>query len=105
MTKLVSDIDEGIFCEPDITNLVQQLSMAKAEDVVSRIASQESEKNIYEGADAVLGCDSLFEFKGEIFGKPSNNEEAFDRWKRMSSEKGVIHTGHTLIFNPFLLNF
>ena len=45
----------------------------------------------------ILGCDSIFEFKGEAYGKPLNKEEAFIRWKKMSGEVGFLHTGHTLI--------
>ena len=49
----------------------------------------------------ILGCDSIFEFKGEAYGKPSNKEEAFIRWKEMSGEFGFLHTGHTLIIGNF----
>ena len=49
----------------------------------------------------ILGCDSIFEFKGEAYGKPSNKEEAFNRWKKMSGESGFLHTGHTLIIGNF----
>ena len=49
----------------------------------------------------ILGCDSIFEFKGEAFGKPSNKEEAFIRWKKMSGEFGFLHTGHTLMIGNF----
>tara|TARA_B100000700_G_C14793516_1_gene737049 strand:+ start:164 stop:802 length:639 start_codon:yes stop_codon:yes gene_type:complete len=98
---MVSDIEESDFDDSDITLLVQKLSFAKAEKVLSRIINQKSKNNAFDKAFAVLGCDSLFEFKGEIFGKPSSKEEAFDRWKRMSAEKGVIHTGHTLLFTRF----
>ena len=49
----------------------------------------------------ILGCDSIFEFKGEAYGKPSNKEEAFIRWKKMSGEFGFLHTGHTLIIGNF----
>tara|TARA_Y100001968_G_scaffold220407_1_gene203262 strand:- start:805 stop:1443 length:639 start_codon:yes stop_codon:yes gene_type:complete len=97
---MVSDIDEGCFENSEITLLVQRLSFAKAEEVFARVRSLNSRNNIFEKPLAVLGCDSLFEFKGDIFGKPSTNEEAFERWKRMSSEKGEIHTGHTLLFSP-----
>ena len=49
----------------------------------------------------ILGCDSIFEFKGEAYGKPSNKEEAFIRWKKMSGESGFLHTGNTLIIGNF----
>jgi len=49
----------------------------------------------------ILGCDSIFEFRGEAYGKPSNKEEAFIRWKKMSGKFGFLHTGHTLIIGNF----
>ena len=49
----------------------------------------------------ILGCDSIFEFKGEAYGKPEDKEEAFIRWKKMSGEFGFLHTGHTLIIGNF----
>ena len=52
-------------------------------------------------AAGVSLCDSIFEFKGEAYGKPLNKEEAFIRWKKMSGEVGFLHTGHTLIIGNF----
>ena len=49
----------------------------------------------------ILGCDSIFEFKGEAYGKPSDKEEAFIRWKKMSGEFGILHTGHSLLIGNF----
>ena len=44
-----------------------------------------------------MGCDSLFEFEGEVFGKPINKEQLISRWERMSGKSGFLHTGHCLI--------
>ena len=52
----------------------------------------------------VLGCDSIFEFKGKAFGKPLNNQEAYERWLLMSSNSGYLHTGHTILFCEFSTN-
>ena len=49
----------------------------------------------------ILGCDSIFEFNGRAFGKPSSKEEAYRRWSKMSGEFGFIHTGHTLLICTF----
>ena len=48
----------------------------------------------------MLGCDSLFEFEGELFGKPKDSNEAFMRWKKMSTKSGLLHTGHVLLSKP-----
>ena len=45
----------------------------------------------------VLGCDSVFEFDGEPYGKPHEPEIARERLRRMSGRHGVLHTGHWLV--------
>jgi septum formation protein len=47
--------------------------------------------------DAVLGCDSLLVFEGEVFGKPADAAEAVARWQRMSGGRAELHTGHCLL--------
>ncbi len=101
---LVSDIDEDAFYYKDISKLVQALSAAKAESVISIIKTNNGLNNDSRNINAVIACDSLFEFKGEIFGKPVNNQEALERWKRMSSQDGSLYTGHSLYFKPRLQN-
>ncbi len=93
---MVSHIDEDKFEDSDIKGLVQKLSIAKAESIASEILLNSSEKLMNLKNLAILGCDSLFEFNGMIFGKPKNHEEAIGRLKMMSQKSGVIHTGHCL---------
>ncbi len=45
----------------------------------------------------VLGCESVLEFDGAVYGKPVDAEDATARWKRMRGRSGVLHTGHHLI--------
>ena len=95
---IVSNFDEDKITDRNAKSLVKKLSYKKAEAVVLKILSNSEECNSNNKVEAVLGCDSLFEFKGEIFGKPSSKEEALDRWERMSSQFGELHTGHSLIY-------
>lgn len=44
----------------------------------------------------VLGCDSMLEIDGEVWGKPHTPEAARGRLRRMSGSSGVLHTGHCL---------
>ena len=48
-------------------------------------------------ADFVVGCDSMFGFDGEAFGKPGAPETARERIARMAGRSGVLHTGHQII--------
>jgi septum formation protein len=45
----------------------------------------------------VIGCDSVLEFEGEVLGKPADEAEAIDRWRRMRGRSGILHTGHCVI--------
>jgi septum formation protein len=45
----------------------------------------------------VLGCDSVLEFDGEIFGKALDAADAARRWRAMRGREGILHTGHCLI--------
>ena len=85
----VSGVDEDAIHHTDPTQLVQLLAKAKAQAV--REACTDS------SITAVLGCDSVLAFEGEVFGKPLHAAEAIDRWRRMASGWGELHTGHCLL--------
>ncbi|VDG75903.1 Maf-like protein [Actinobaculum suis] len=48
-------------------------------------------------ADFVLGCDSMFDFAGEVHGKPHSPAVARERLRQMRGKSGVLHTGHCLV--------
>lgn len=91
-TVLVSDVDEDAVTarygvtDPHDTALL--LARAKAEAVAALPEA--------EGA-LVLGCDSVFEFDGEAYGKPLTADVARERLLRMRGNAGVLHTGHWLV--------
>ena len=87
----VSGVDEDAISHPDPDQLVQLLARAKAGAVF--------ESGIAPEISAVLGCDSVLAFEGEVFGKPGDAAEAIARWKRMRGRWGELHTGHALL-NP-----
>lgn len=45
----------------------------------------------------ILGCDSVFEHKGQAYGKPHTAEKAIERIRTMSGTSGLLHTGHWLV--------
>ena len=99
--QISSNFDESLIKEKDISNLALELSFQKAKSLVLNIKEIElPEKFNYKSVE-ILGCDSIFEFKGRAFGKPSDKEEAYRRWSRMSGEFGFLHTGHTLLISTF----
>ena len=96
-----SNFDETSIKEKNICNLALELSFQKANYLSENFQKTLFPDEFYYGPLEILGCDSIFEFKGEAYGKPSDKEEAFTRWKKMSGEYGFLHTGHTLIIGNF----
>ena len=99
--QIASNFDETSIKEKNIFNLALKLSFQKANSLSENIQNISLPEEFKYGPLEILGCDSIFEFKGEAYGKPSDEEEAFIRWKKMSGEFGLLHTGHTLIIGNF----
>ena len=85
----ISGVDEESIQDPDPIQLVIRLAKAKA----SAVRSQLRDDNIA----AVLGCDSLFAFAGQVYGKPADSAQAIERWQQMRGSWGDLHTGHCLM--------
>lgn len=92
----VSGVDEESIQDPDPAELVQALALAKAQSVAQALAQAVAVLGAKQPLP-VLGCDSLFVFEGEVFGKPRDSEEAISRWRRMAGGWGELHTGHCLL--------
>lgn len=92
---IVSGVDEDAVIEAaqqehgplDAADVALTLARAKAEQVGTEHAP-----------DALLlGCDSVLELDGDVFGKPHSSQVAVERWQRMRGRTGTLHTGHWLI--------
>ena len=90
----VSGVDEDAIHHSDPSQLVQQLAQAKAMAVQRALPEAPRDQPPLR---AVLGCDSLLTFEGEVFGKPADAAEATARWRRMAGGWGELHTGHCLL--------
>lgn len=82
----VSDFDESQVKSRNTEELVQTLAKCKAQTVASQFDDA-----------LILGCDSVLEIHGEVYGKPESADEAIARWQRMRGQKGFLYTGHVLI--------
>ena len=96
--QISSFFDESLIKEENINKLALELSYCKADIVSKKIVDINLKERLNLTSFQILGCDSIFEFKGTAFGKPRNKEEAYKRWLEMSSNYGYLHTGHTLLF-------
>jgi len=99
--QISSNFDESSIKEKNISNLALELSFQKAKCLAENIQNISLPGEFNYSSLEILGCDSIFEFKGIAFGKPADKEEAFSRWKKMSGEFGFLHTGHTLLICDF----
>ena len=99
--QISSNFDESLIKEKNINKLALELSFQKANSLSENIQQISLPEECNYRPLEILGCDSIFEFNGEAYGKPSNKEEAFNRWKKMSGEFGFLHTGHTLMIGNF----
>ena len=96
--QLSSSFDESLVVEKNIKDLALKLSFSKAEIIKNKIKEINSNDNLHLTSFEILGCDSIFEFKGKAYGKPVDKEDAYQRWLEMSESYGFLHTGHTLLF-------
>jgi septum formation protein len=95
---MVSGVDEDQIQHPDPAQLVQLLAEAKASAVKLKV---EQSAGLNRLITAVLGCDSVLAFEGEVFGKPRDEAEAISRWQRMRGKWAELHTGHCLVLPSF----
>jgi septum formation protein len=98
---VVSGVDESLVEETDPARLATRLAELKAAAVAERLADADGDTDAAPGSLStrriVLGCDSVLELEGAIFGKPADRDEAEARWRRMRGRRGVLHTGHCLV--------
>ena len=73
--QISSDFDETTIQEKNIFNLALELSFQKANSLSENIPTTLFPKEFNYGPLEILGCDSIFEFKGEAYGKPSGNKK------------------------------
>ena len=96
--QVASSFDESTIKDKNIINLASELSYSKASNTLAKIVNSNQRFKFDNSSLQILGCDSIFEFKGSAFGKPKNKQEAYERWLLMTSNYGYLHTGHTLLF-------
>ena len=80
---------ENFLKDAPVSNIVQELSIAKAKNVL--------DNNISLAEGILIAADSMLEFDNKPFGKPLTADVAIQRWKSMRGKTGILHTGHTII--------
>ena len=95
--QIPSGFDESSIKEENIKELALKLSTSKALDLFNKYKEEQPSRLRKFSSIEILACDSIFEFKGEAYGKPTNKNEAYQRWKALSGSYGYLHTGHCLL--------
>ncbi len=95
-----SDCEEHTdFTAPD--EVVRDLSLQKARDVQKKAAEKYPDEDIL-----VLSADTIVSYKGEILGKPADEQDAFDMLSMLSGRTHEVYTGVTLMSKEgVILNF
>jgi len=70
--QISSDFDETTIQEKNICKLALELSFQKANSLSKNIQKTSLAEEFKYDPLKILGCDSIFEFKGEAYGKPSD---------------------------------
>ncbi|MCW2782443.1 MAG: septum formation inhibitor Maf [Marmoricola sp.] len=83
---VVSGVDESKVDAEDAPALVLRLAQLKAVAVAANAPRA-----------LVIGCDSVLELEGEVYGKPEDEADAVARWRLMRGNSGILHTGHCVI--------
>lgn len=81
-TVKVSQVDESAITAPNPAALAQALGREKCLAV-----SRENPGAL------VLGCDTVVEFQGQVFGKPRDKEDARRMLTALSGQTHLVHTG------------
>ena len=93
-TVKVSDVDESKITAPTPAELAKALGRAKC----LAVAAGEPDA-------LVLGCDTVVEFEGEVFGKPKSREDAQRMLRAFSGKRHYVHTGVCLAQGEHIENF
>ncbi|MDO5740853.1 MAG: nucleoside triphosphate pyrophosphatase [Ornithinimicrobium sp.] len=94
---MVSGVDE----DAELAQAQARYGELSPADVALTLARAKCEAVVQAQApDAlVLGCDSVLELDGQIYGKPIEPAVAIERWRLMRGQVGILHTGHWIVDN------
>ncbi len=97
---MVSDADENIEESLSPDELVKRLSLIKATAVKEELSAKGAD-----GDSAVIGADTVVFHKGEILGKPKDEEDAFRMLKSLCGDTHSVYTGVTVLLGDETITF
>lgn len=90
----VSDVDESGISADSPRQLAQALARAKCLAVAALAP-----------CDTVLGCDTVVELDGQVFGKPRDPDDARRMLQALSGKRHLVHTGVCIARGDRVENF
>ena len=78
----VSDFDESVLTAPTPKQTAENLAFGKCMAVAGRFPGE-----------VVIGCDTVVEYKGKVFGKPHSKEDARAMLTALAGADHYVHTG------------
>lgn len=88
----VSSVDESAITAPTPVQLAQALAKAKCLAVAAQNPGR-----------LVLGCDTVVEYQGQVFGKPKDKGDARRMLTALSGDSHLVHTGVCLARDGHIL--
>ena len=100
--KIMNDIGlSPVIVEPTVDEELEVRNMTEAKTAPSvslHLARLKAESVLGPEVDGiVIGGDSVFEFDGQLYGKPLHPDIARERWRKMRGNQGVLYSGLWLI--------
>ena len=83
---IVSGVDESSTSATDPAELVMELALAKASAVAAAVND-----------GLVIGADSVLDLDGVVLGKPTDIDDARQRWAALAGRSGVLRTGQAVL--------
>lgn len=92
---VVSGVDESALAGTASPVLVQNLAERKAAAVAERLADRLAAPDC--PPMLVIGCDSVLDVNGIVYGKPADAAAATAGWRAVRRRRAVVWTGHCVI--------
>lgn len=93
---VVPDVDESTVDGETPEQLVMRLSKLKAKAVSQRLSDNEA---------VIIAADTVVAYKGQVLGKPKNDDDAFNMIKMLQGDTHEVYTGCTILKGDRISNF
>ncbi|MBH5317159.1 septum formation protein Maf [Paenibacillus sp. GSMTC-2017] len=94
---LSTDADETVQADWSPRDVVEKLSLRKAEAAKAILLSQVDSEKSY--SDLIIAADTIVVLNGEILGKPQSDEEAIEMLTNLQGKQHDVYTGIVCIAN------